>query len=83
MNGGPTKRDLQILAAWYFSHGKYDAAAQQLGIGRQPVKNALYRFRRQERVDTNLELAFRYQDQIAKLRKKPLTRKPRHNERAA
>ena len=83
MNRGPTKRDLQILAAWYFAHGKYDHAAAQLGIGRQPVKNALYRFRREERVETNLELAFRYQDQIAKLRKKPLTRKPSHGEKAA
>lgn len=82
MNTGPTKRDIQILAAWYFAHGKYDAAAQQLGIGRQPVKNALYRFRRQERVETNLELALRYQDDIAKLRKKPLTRRARHGEAA-
>lgn len=80
---GPTKRDIQILAAWYFAHGKYDQAAEHLGIGRQPVKNALYRFRREERVDTNLELALRYQEEIAKLRKKPLTRKARHGEKAA
>lgn len=74
MNRGPTKRDIQILAAWYFAHGKYDNAAAQLGIGRQPVKNALYRLRRIEGVDTNLELALRYQEQIAKLRRKPLNR---------
>ena len=78
-----TKRDVQILAAWYFSHGNYDKASMQLGIGRQPVKNALYRFRREERVESNLELAFRYQEQIAKLRKKPLNRKAREGERAA
>lgn len=47
------------------------------------MKNALYRFRREERVDTNLELAFRYQEQIDKLRTKPLTRKPEHGEKAA
>jgi DNA-binding transcriptional regulator LsrR (DeoR family) len=80
---GPTKRDMQTLAAWYFSHGKYDTAAKQLGIGRQSVKNTLYRFRRQERVETNLELALRFQDEIAKLRRKPLARKPRHGEKAA
>ena len=69
-----TKRDVQILAAWWYAHGNYDKAASALGIGRQPVKNALYRFRREERVESNLELAMRYQGQITKLRKKPLNR---------
>ena len=81
--GGPTYRDVQILAAWYFAYGDYGAAAKQLDIGRQPVKNALYRFRRQERVSTNLELALRYQERINKLRKKPLTRRPEHGRKAA
>lgn len=79
----PTKRDVQILAAWYFSHGNYDKAATVLGIGRQPVKNALYRFRREERVESNLELAFRFQEQIDKLRRKPLNKPARHGEKAA
>jgi hypothetical protein len=80
---GPTDRDLQILAAWYFAHGDYGAAADQLGIGRQPVKNALYRFRREERARSNLELAFRYQERLAKMRGRPLTKPARHGERAA
>ena len=82
MTDRPTKRDIQTLAAWYFAHGKYDKAAVQLKIGKQSVKNTLYRFRREERVETNLELAFRYQDQIEKLRKEPLTERPTHGEAA-
>ena len=78
-----TQRDVQILAAWFFAHGDYGTAADHLGIGRQPVKNALYRFRREERARTNLELAMRYQEQIDKLRRKPLTRPARHGEKAA
>ena len=69
-----TKRDVQILAAWWYAHGNYDKAAAALDIGRQPVKNALYRFRREERVENNLELAMRYQAEITKLRRKPLNR---------
>ena len=74
MRTGPTKRDIQILAAWWYAHGNYDKAAAALDIGRQPVKNALYRFRREERVENNLELAMRYQAEITKLRKKPLNK---------
>ncbi len=81
MNLGPSDRDLQILAGWYFAHGKYERAAKQLGIGRQPVMNALYRFRKLEKVESNLELALRYQERIDKLRGKPLTRKPAHGQR--
>lgn len=77
-----TKRDMQILAAWYFAHGNYDKAAMAVGIGRQPVKNALYRFRREERVESNLELAMRYQAQISKLRRKPLNRRATSGEAA-
>ena len=82
MRTGPTKRDMQILAAWWFAHGNYDKAAAALKIGRQPVKNALYRFRREEKVESNLELAMRYQAEITKLRRKPLNRPARHGEAA-
>lgn len=80
---GPTKRDIQILAAWWYAHGKYQPAADALGIGKQPVMNALYRFRRLEKVDNNLELAMRYQAQIGKLKGKPLNKPAKHGVKAA
>ena len=63
---GPTKRDLDIIAAWWFAKGSYPEASKLLGIGHQPVKNALYLFRRTEGAVSNLDLAMRYQDEIRK-----------------
>jgi len=83
MIDGPSQRDIQILAAWWFAHGNYDNAAKAVGIGRQPVMNALYRFRRLEKVESNLELAMRYQKQIGRLKGKPLTTPAKHGKRAA
>lgn len=62
----PTVRELDILAAWWFAKGSYPDAAKLLGIGHQPVKNALYLFRRTHGAVSNLDLAMRYQDQIHK-----------------
>ena len=60
----PTPRQLEILAAWWATKGSCKRAASVLGIGHQPVMNALYLLRRQESVGSTIELCMRYMDQI-------------------
>lgn len=69
-----TERQLDILAHWWYAHGSATRAAEKLKIKPQPVRNALYLMRKQERIPTNFELAFRYMDLIEKRRRKVLRR---------
>lgn len=59
-----TDRQLQILAAWWHAKGDCKKAALLLGIGHQPVMNALYLMRRQQGAKTTLELAVNKMDEI-------------------
>ena len=80
---GMTQRDVQILAAWYFAYGDHIAAARELGVGPQAVRNALYQMRRRLHAQKNLELALRYREHIDRLKGKPLYWRAPHGERAA
>ena len=80
---GMTERDVQILAAWYFAYGDQIAAAKQLGVGPQAVRNALYQMRRRLHAKRNLELALRFQDDIDRLKGKPLNRAAPHGQKEA
>ena len=60
----PTTRQLDTLAAWWKAGGSNIGAASLLGVQPQVVRNTLLAFRRQERAQTNLNLALRFQTQI-------------------
>ena len=59
-----TDRQLEILAAWWHAKGSAKRAAMVLGIGHQPVMNAMYHMRRQAGVTNNIDLVMRHMDRI-------------------
>lgn len=59
-----TPRQLEILAAWWATKGSAKKAAALLGIGHQPVMNALWMARKVTGKKTTLELAVSYMDEL-------------------
>ena len=76
MTRGPTQRQLDMLAAWWWAKGDNAKAAFVLGIQRQSLKNGLYTFRYIEGADSNVELVQTYMDAV-------LERRPRAQRKAA
>lgn len=71
----PTPRQIEILAAWWFTKGSSVKAAKLLGLSQQTVRNQLYQFRLQEKADSNLDLALQHVDDIDRIRKSFVGRK--------
>ena len=61
---GPTKRELEVIAAWWKAQRHIGRAAVALGVKRQTVANTLYGFRRREGATDNVELALKYLSEI-------------------
>jgi hypothetical protein len=73
MTHGPTERQLQVLAAWWFARGSYKVASQLIHDSDpenpakpQSIKNQLFTVRRMTGATTNLDLALRFMDEIHK-----------------
>lgn len=78
-----TDRQLDILAAWWMSKGNYERTAMLTGIGYQPVKNALYLFRKVEGAESNLDLVMRYLEDVERINKRRHGKAARARRKAA
>ena len=60
----PTPAQIDALAGWWKGKGSNVKAAALLGRSPQTIRNTLCLFRQLEGVDSNLDLAMRYLEQI-------------------
>ena len=64
----PTEKQLRVLGA-YVTAGSCRAAAEDLGLAEQTVKNALYLLRLRARVATNQQLVYEFGDLLRRMRR--------------
>ena len=60
----PTEAQMDAIAGWWQAKGSNVKAAMLLGRSPQTVRNTLCLFRQLEGVDSNIDLAMRYLEQI-------------------